>query len=175
MSKLKLLAACAASLLFVSCASVTTGGPPVALSPDVVQTARVDVITMSSDWLRAEDDFSDTFIEGVREELTECAAGPRPVNLRLHVNDLDRADRLATAVRGEGEHYVSGLAEFVDPRSGAVLGRYPIEVWAQAGGPVRALIGDRQMIVSETFGRELCRQAFGRNPRPHPLTRATPD
>lgn len=173
--KLKLLAACGAALALTACAGVTTGGPPVALSPDYVADSRVDVITMSSDWLRAEDDFSDTFIEEVREELNECAAGQRPLNLRLHVDDLDRADRLATAVRGDGEHYVAGLAEFVDPRSGAVVARYPIEVWAQAGGPVRALIGDRQMITSETFGRELCRQAFGRNPRPDPLARATPD
>lgn len=173
--KLKLLAACGAALTLSACAAVTAGGPPVALAPDLVADARVDVITMSSDWLLAEDDFSDTFTDEVREELNACAAGQRPLNLRLHVDDLDRADRLATAARGHGEHYVAGLAEFVDPRSGVVVGRYRIEVWAQAGGAVRALLGDRQMIISETFGRELCRQAFGRNPRPHPLTRATPD
>lgn len=175
MFKVFTAAAGAAALLLTACAPVTVGGPPQALSPQLADAVHVDTIIVSSDWLRSSSDFSDTFTDEVGEELRLCATGPRAVNLRVHVDDLDRADRLATAVRGRGAHYVSGQAEFVDPASGEVLGRYNIQVWAQAGGAVRALLGDREMIVSETFGRELCREAFGRNPRGNPLANATPD
>lgn len=157
----------------VGCAPTTLGGPPLALAPDVIAAARVDTIVMSSDWLTSEPDFSDTFVEELREELAQCAVGPRRLTLRVHVDDLRRGDRLEAVLAGGAEHQVSGLAEFVDPQNGVVLGRYPIRVTAGTNSRVAAALADRQMVVSEAFGRELCRQAFGRNPRGHPLTRAT--
>ena len=163
----------AALAIMAGCAPVTAGGPPLALSPELVSGARVDTIYMSSEWLRSEEDFSDTFTEEVREELTLCATGPKRLDLRVHLDDLRRGSRLDEVLRGEAEQQLSGLVEFVDRGSGAVVGRYPIAVSTRTQGRLAAAVADRQMVVSEAFGRELCRQAFGRNPRGHPLTRAT--
>ena len=71
-------------------------------------------------------------------------------------------------------HTLEGTVEFVDPsRGNLVVGRFPITVATTAGGRLAGLLGDRQMMVSEEFGRSVCDQAFGRNPRergPHNAT-----
>lgn len=154
-----------AMLSLAACAPVIEGGPPMELSSEWVAEARIDVISVSTQWLDAEEDFSDTLIEEVREELEGCANGGRRLNLRIHVNELRRADRLETVIRGEGMHSLVATAEFVDPVDRRVVGRYPLAVGTQAGGAVEALLGDRQMMVSEEYGRALCDAAFGRNPR----------
>lgn len=152
-------------LSLTACAPVIEGGPPIELTSDWVQTARIGAISISTQWIDAEDDFSDTLSEEVREELEGCANGDRRLDLRIHVNELRRADRLETAIRGEGMHSLVATAEFVDPQTRTVVGRYPLAVGTQAGGVAEALLGDRQMMVSEEYGRALCDAAFGRNPR----------
>jgi hypothetical protein len=158
-----------------ACAPVATGGPPLALPAALMDTARAGSITVSSDWLRSEDDFTDTFTDELRQELARCAVGTYPLDVRVHLDRLHRDGRLDVLLTGEGMHTLSGLVEFVDPaRGGRVVGRYPVSVGVQAGGRVAGLLGDRQMMVSEAFGRDLCTQAFGRNPRGPAVTRATP-
>lgn len=165
-----------APLCLVACAPVVQGGPPMPLSPDLVNGARVDVITMSSGWLQSEEDFSDTFTDEVREELTRCATGSRPLNLRLHVDDLERAGRLEGLVGGGGRHFLAATAEFTDPaRDDLVVGRFPITVEAPTSGGLAGVLADRQMVVSEAWARELCREAFGRNPRTPGPHNATPN
>ena len=168
-------AAVAALIATAACAPVIEGGPPIALPAALQETAQVGSITMSSEWLDAEEDFSDTFSDEVHEELSRCMHGTAPIDVRIHVEELRRADRLETFVNGDGVHTLSGTVEFVDPADGnRVLGRFPVSVATSAQGRLGALVGDRQMMVSEEFGRAICDQAFGRNPRdrgPHNATR----
>ena len=171
-----LIVAASAAARLCACTTVVQGGPPMPLSPELVSTARVDMITMSSAWLPAEDDFSDTFTDEVREELSRCATGSRPLNLRLHVDDLERADRLQGLLTGTGRHFLAATAEFTDPaRDNAVVGRFPVTVEAPVTGRVAGALADRQMVVSEAWARELCLEAFGRNPRVPGPHNATPD
>lgn len=156
----------AAALLAAACAPVIEGGPPIALPIGLQETAQVGSITLSSDWLNAEDDFSDTFSEEVREELGRCMWGTAPINVRVHIDRMQRAGRLEALFNGDGVHTLSGTVEFVDPSHGnRVLGRFPVSVATSAQGRAGGLLGDRQMMVSEEFGRAVCEQAFGRNPR----------
>lgn len=168
-------AAVAALVATSACAPVVQGGPPMDLPLALQETAQVGSITVSTGWLNAEEDFSDTFSEEVREELSRCMLGTAPIDVRIHVERLERASRAGALLTGEGMHTLEGTVEFVDPgRGGLVLGRFPISVATTAGGRLAGLIGDRQMMVSEEFGRSLCDQAFGRNPRdrgPHNATR----
>jgi hypothetical protein len=101
--------------------------------------------------------------------------GTAPIDIRVHVERLERADRAEVLLNGDGMHALEGTVEFVDPsRGNLVVGRFPISVATTAGGRLAGLIGDRQMMVSEEFGRSVCEQAFGRNPRdpgPHNATR----
>lgn len=168
-------AAAVAALVAVSaCAPVIEGGPPMDLPPGLQETAQVGAIYMSSDWLRAEDDFSETFSEEVHEELKRCMWGTAPIDVRIHIDDMQRAGRVETLLNGDGAHTLSGTVEFVDPSHGnRVVGRFPVSVATSAQGRLGGLIGDRQMMVSEEFGRAICDQAFGRNPRdrgPHNAT-----
>ncbi|MDP2764259.1 MAG: hypothetical protein Q8O54_05420 [Brevundimonas sp.] len=164
----------AALLAFTACAPVIEGGPPIALPIGLQETAQVGSITLSTAWLNAEEDFADTFSDEVREELGRCMWGTAPINVRVHIDDIRRADRLGVLLNGDGVHTLSGTVEFVDPADGdRVLGRFPVSVATSAQGRLGGLLGDRQMMVSEEFGRAVCEQAFGRNPRdrgPHNAT-----
>ena len=164
----------AALLAFTACAPVIEGGPPIALPIGLQETAQVGSITLSTAWLNAEEDFADTFADEVREELGRCMWGTAPINVRVHIDDIRRADRLGVLLNGDGVHTLSGTVEFVDPADGnRVIGRFPVSVATSAQGRLGGLLGDRQMMVSEEFGRAVCEQAFGRNPRdrgPHNAT-----
>ena len=157
-----------------ACAPVVQGGPPLALPPGLAETAQIGSVHMSTDWLQVEDDFADTFVEEVNEEMQTCAYGTYPLDLRLHVEDVRRAGRLEVAITGEGTHEIRAVAELVDPqRENLIVGRYPLVVEVDAGGRLAGVFGDRQMRVSEAFGRALCDAAFARNPRrpgPHNAT-----
>lgn len=165
----------AALLASAACAPVVQGGPPIDLPPGLQETAQVGTIFMSSDWLQSEDDFSETLTDEVHEELSRCMHGTAPIDIRIHIDELHRADRLGVLLNGDGAHTLSGTVEFVDPTHGnRVVGRFPVSVATSAQGRLGALVGDRQMMVSEEFGRAICDQAFGRNPRdrgPHNATR----
>lgn len=164
----------AALLAVTACAPVIEGGPPIALPIGLQETAQVGSITMSSAWLNAEEDFAETFSDEVHEELRRCMWGTAPINVRVHIDDIRRADRLGVLLNGDGVHTLSGTVEFVDPANdNRVLGRFPVSVATSAQGRLGGLLGDRQMMVSEEFGRAVCEQAFGRNPRdrgPHNAT-----
>ncbi|MBU2290700.1 MAG: hypothetical protein KKC29_06345 [Alphaproteobacteria bacterium] len=164
----------AALLAVTACAPVIEGGPPIALPIGLQETAQVGSITLSTGWLDAEEDFSGTFSDEVHEELSRCMWGTAPINVRVHIDEMQRAGRLETLFEGDGVHTLSGTVEFVDPADGnRVLGRFPVSVATSARGRIGGLLGDRQMMVSEEFGRAVCEQAFGRNPRdrgPHNAT-----
>ncbi|MFA4893884.1 hypothetical protein [Brevundimonas sp.] len=166
--------AAAALLTTAACAPVVQGGPPIALPPGLQETAQVGSITLSSAWLNAEDDFAETFSDEVHEELKRCMWGTAPIDVRVHIDGMRRAGRLETLLNGDGVHTLSGTVEFVDPTHGnRVVGRFPVSVATSARGRLGGLLGDRQMMVSEEFGRAVCDQAFGRNPRdrgPHNAT-----
>ncbi|QYF86993.1 hypothetical protein [Brevundimonas sp. PAMC22021] len=163
-----------ATLVAAACAPVVAGGPPMAVLPGLQETAQVRNIYMSSDWLRAEDDFEDTFVDEVGDELQRCMWGTAPVDVRIHLDHLDRDGRLARLLNGGGEHRLSGTVEFVDPnRNNAVVGRFPVSTVVRDSGGLAGLVADRQMMVSEAFGRATCEEGFGRNPRGPRVTNAT--
>lgn len=167
------VSAVGAMALLCACASSVVGGPPMRLPAELAQGARIDVISMDSDWLRTNEDFSGTFTDEIREELDLCATGPRRLNMSVRVEDLRLGNRAQGVLNGRSEHHLSGVVEFVEPETRAIVGRYHLSVAAGTESGIEALVADRQMVVSEAFGRELCLQAFGRNPRGHPLTRST--
>lgn len=172
--KTAIAAAALAALSLTACAPVIEGGAPMALPVGLQETAQIGTITMSSAWLDSEEDFGDTFTDEVHEELRRCMHGTAPINLRVHIDDMHRTSRLGALLNGDGVHTLSGTVEFVDPsRGNRVVGRFPVSVATSIQGRVGGLLGDRQMMVSEEFGRAICEEAFGRNPRGHPLSNAT--
>jgi len=159
---LRPLLAAAATLSLAACATATMGSAPLPMAPEIAARSHIDVVRMTSDWVSGNPDFTDTFTDAVHENLADCARGPEKLDLRLHVSHTHREGRLAQLLNGGGAHEIAGVAEFVDPANGAVVGRYPIHVVVDAGGPVEALLADRQLMISDAFATALCRQAFGR-------------
>ncbi len=172
--KTQALAPLIAALACAACAPTVQGGPPLALPVGLAETASIGTVYVSTGWLATEDDFAATFAEEVDEEMQSCAYGTYTLDLRIHVEEVHRAGRVQMALTGQGEHEIRAVAELVDPRRGdEIMGRYPLIVRADAGGRLAGVLGDRQMIASEAFGRALCDAAFERNPRrpgPHNAT-----
>ena len=94
MRALTLAAIAAALTALTACAPVIEGGPPLTLPSGLQETAQIGSITVSSRWLDAESDFVDTFTDEVHEELGRCMWGSYPINLRVHLENLDRAGRV---------------------------------------------------------------------------------
>lgn len=155
------LAAAAAALALTACATATTGTYPLKLAPELASSSHIATVRMTSGWVRADAEFPATFLDEVHENLRGCATGPRKLDLNIQVDKVRQAPRLTALLRG-GEHELAAVAELTNPETGDIVGRYPIHVVVDAGGPVAALLGDRQMMVSDAFATELCRQAFGR-------------
>lgn len=159
-----------------ACAPVVAGGPNIALPIGLQETAQIGSVVLSSASMDAEGDFPETFMEEVREELSRCMWGTAPINLRVHLDRMDRSSRAEALLDGNGRYALAGTVEFVDPGSNnRVLGRYPIQVAVEAHGRTASVLGDRQMMVSEAFGRAVCEEAFGRNPRQAGAHNATTD
>lgn len=174
MKSLLTAAALAVLTATTACAPVVTGGPPIALPPGLQETAQVGSITLSTGWLNAEDDFAETFSVEVHEELSRCMWGTAPINIRVHIDEMQRAGRVAAVLNGDARQTMSGTVEFVDPtHDNRVVGRFPVAITTNVGGRVGAAFGDRQMMLSEAFGRAVCEEAFGRNPRDRGLHNAT--
>lgn len=137
-------------------------GPPVELPPEIARDARVDVIRMSSDWIDARPDFSDTFQWQVGAYLNRCAKGRRKLTLRTHVYDLEKEDPVGRLFR-RGEHQLAAVAEFIDRKSRQVVGRYYFDLGVGSGGFLKALVAEPELMLSEAYGKQLCAVAFPRD------------
>jgi len=130
-------------------------GPPLELPPEIASDARVDVIRMSTSWIDARDDFSDTFQWQVGAHLNACAKGSRKLTLRTHIYDLSKEDPVGRLVE-RGEHKLAAAAEFVDRKSRQVLGRYYFSLGVDSGGFLKALVAEPELMLSEAYGKQMC-------------------
>lgn len=118
-------------------------------------------------------DFSSTVETELREELSGCAAGPRPLNAVVLIDELRLDERLRSLADGRGFDVMIGTVELVDPASGAIVARYRIQSGTNSGGLLTRILSDRAANAAEEFGRALCMEAFGRNPRPPAILNGT--
>ncbi|HEY8571852.1 hypothetical protein [Phenylobacterium sp.] len=158
---LRVFAAAIAALSLSACATATVGSQRLEIDPALAQSSHINVVRMTSEWVRANEDFTDTFTDSVLENVRACATGPNKLDLHIHVIGVQRENRLVAVLDG-GQHEIAAIAELVEPSTRTVVGRYPIHVAVDAGSPIAALLSDRQLMVSDAFATELCNQAFGR-------------
>lgn len=157
------LAASAAALTLSACATTaTTGGPLQPLPVELAEASRIDSLIMTSEWVAANEDFGPTFSDAVLDRTRRCFRGERPLQLRVHVTEVRRADRALTVLNGRGVHEISALAEYKDLATGQIVGRELVALEVDAGGPFEALFEGRQLKVSDAFGQAICDRAFER-------------
>lgn len=122
----------------------------------------------------ADSDFRTDFEFELRQELKLCATGPRRLDAVILVDNLVYDDRLRSLVDGKGHDLVGGVVELTDPAlNNQVVARYRIEAGTNSGGLLTRILGDRLDAMAEEFGRALCMEAFGQNPRGHPILNTT--
>jgi hypothetical protein len=134
-------------------------GPAIDLPAEIAADAQVDVIRMSTDWLNAREDFSDTFDWQVGAHLRQCAKGKRKLTLRTHIPDLRKEDLIGRLFR-RGEHQMLAAAELIDRKSKAVVARYYFDLGVDSGAFAKALVAEPELMLSQAYGKELCAQAF---------------
>lgn len=177
------------------------GGPPVALTPAQADQIHIDAIHVEGTQYvldrfqsyRGEDptfeerqdplhshrapfiesDFAQTFEWELRDELKLCATGARPVTAVVLIDEFRMDERLRSLVDARGFDTVSGVVELIDPATDAVVARYRIRAGTNSGGLLSRIVGDRAGNAAEEFGRALCMEAFGRNPRPPAILNST--
>jgi hypothetical protein len=159
MTRFLLAALAAASLCAPAAAGTNIKGPPIDLPPEIARDARVDVIRMSSDWVQAREDFSDTFQWQVGAHLNRCAKGSRKLTLRTHVYDVAKEDAVGRLFE-RGQHDMEAVAEFVDRKTKQVVGRYYMDLGVDSGGFLKALVAEPELMLSEAYGKQLCAMAF---------------
>ncbi|RZJ18373.1 MAG: hypothetical protein EON91_05680 [Brevundimonas sp.] len=139
------------------------------LTPEPGETFTYDEKSQEADY-----DFRTDFEFEVRQELKRCATGSRPLNAVILVDNLVYDDRLRSLVDGKGYDVVGGVVELTDPAQGdRIVARYRIEAGTNSGGLLTRILGDRLDAMAEEFGRALCMEAFGQNPRGHPIFNTT--
>ncbi len=177
------------------------GGPPLALTPADADQLRVEAIHVEGtprvldgfQSYRGEDptfeerqdpsrprhapfiesDFSQTVEWELRDELKLCATGARPVTAVVLIDELRMDERLRSLVDARGYDTIGGVVEFVDPVTDTVIARYRIRAATNSGNLLTRIVGDRAMNAAEEFGRALCMEVFGRNPRPPAIQNST--
>lgn len=191
------IAATALAALLSACASIDVpevqGGPPLALEPLAADALSVRYIRVeTTQWVyrdyqettepdnRAWRDpaldmeFTSTVEEELGEELSRCATGNRQVDVTVLVTSREADRRLRSLLDGNGADTLGAIVELVEPGpEGRVLGRYAVQVGARSGNLLERAVGDSLMNTAEMMGRDLCLQAFGRNPRPPSVLNAT--
>jgi len=120
-----------------------------------------------------ESDFAGTVEWELSDELKLCATGERPVTAVVLIDEFHMDERLRSLVDSKGYDTISGVVEFVDPVTDTVIARYRIRAGTNSGNLLTRVLGDRMMNAAEEFGRALCMEAFGRNPRPPRILNST--
>jgi len=155
-----LAAAAAAALALAGCISTSDSAPISAVGADWRTSSRVETVTLERGELNVSPEFDDIFRQRVKARLDACATGERPLRLEATLTRLSKANPFVTAILF-GQNKVRGSARLVDVATGQVVGEYKIgqTVTGSRLGVIRMAEAEEQM--SDGFGAEVCKQAFG--------------
>lgn len=127
--------------------------------------------------LAIEDSLPYVLRDEMAQELDLCATGDRKVDVRVTITEFDIDDPSWPMHKIDGVHHIGGVVEFVDP-SGEIIGRYRLRSPLPSQSDMRELRFEYSAarVGAETFGRAVCREVFGRNPRrDDPQRNSTPE
>lgn len=160
MKRIALMAA-GAGLLLAGCVSTSSSEAVSAMGSDWRSNGRVESVTLERGDLNVTPEFDDIFRQRVQAKLDACAAGNRPLRLEAKLTKLTKANPFVTAIL-IGQNKVRGEARLVDVESGRTVGEYKIGQTVTGGrvGVIEMAQAEEQM--SDGFGEEVCKQAFGR-------------
>lgn len=141
---------------------VTSGGSGAVkpLSADLRSDARITSVVLQNRPGNVSRDFSAAFQSAVQSKLNKCANGDNGLTLTVTLNGYESANP-AIALFAPSQSQISGVAQMKDA-SGAVVGEYNIRRTLMIGGIAGAIVASgAEEHMSNAFGEELCKQAFG--------------
>jgi|GEM_PF-2483510 len=177
------LASVAAVALAGCVATANPDAPTVDMTAEMIdRVGPARIITKVDDgaWrfnLDVEDTLQYALNDEIRQEFELCATGDQPVDVRVTITEFDVDDPSWPAHQIDGVHHIAGTVEFV-AASGQVIGRYPVRAILPSRSEMRSLRYEYKAsrVAAESFGRAVCLEVFGRNPRlDDPQRNATPN
>lgn len=149
----------AGALASSGCASSSGTSTVRGLASELVTGGRVtDVRLMDGE--AGSSEFRRAFTSRVHDRLNACARGSTPLILEISLDEFKGANVVVAALI-PAQSKISGTARLLDA-SGETVGEYHIQRSLTAGGVVGAtLAAQAETTMSQAFGDEVCKQAFG--------------
>lgn len=142
------------------CVSMSRSEAVSALAPDLARNARVtEVLVTRAPSLKVTPAFDGLFKDRVSAKLAACAKGERPLRLEAHLERLDKANPVMTAVVA-GSNVLRSTARLIDPATGQVVASYKVGKTVVGGRFAVVVMSEAEEQLSDAFGDELCAQAF---------------
>lgn len=164
MKRFGLVACAGAGMVLAGCVSTSSSEAVSAIGADWRTTSRVESVSLErSPDLNVTPEFDALFRDRVKAKLDACATGQRPLRLEASLTRLTKANPLVTAIL-IGQNKVRGTARLIDVETGRTVGEYKIGRTVTGGrvGVIEMAQAEEQM--SDGFGAEVCKQAFGAKP-----------
>ncbi|MET0272469.1 MAG: hypothetical protein ABW360_05725 [Phenylobacterium sp.] len=142
------------------CMTMSRSATVAPMSAAQANDGRIAEIVLTRDpGLKVTPEFDGIFRQHVQAKLDGCFKGSRPLKLEASIDRLDKANPVMTAVIG-GANVLRGAARLVDPATGQAVADYKVGATIVGGriGVVKMAEAEEQL--SDSFGDELCKQAF---------------
>lgn len=147
-------------IMLGACTSSGNSGAVRALSADLKSGASIGSVVLHNTPANVSDGFAEAFQTAVQGRLDECARGSQALNLTVTLDGYHSANA-AIALFAPSKSEISGVAQLTDA-SGAVVGEYRIQRSLMIGGLAGMVVATgAEGHMSNAFGEELCKQAFG--------------
>lgn len=152
-----------AAVLLSGCVSLSRSAAVTPVTEEVASDGRVVEIVLDKGDVAVSSEFDEVFRRHVQAKLDGCARGRRPLRLEARIDRLSKANPLLTAVVA-GANVLRGTARLVDVATGESVGEYRIGQTVVGGRIAVIRMAQAEEQMSDGFGQELCRQAFGAQP-----------
>ena len=160
MSAQRLAVIFAAAGLLSGCVNLSRSAAVAELPTELARDGRVEEVVLTQAPPTVSPEFADLFRQRVKAKLDGCATGTRPLRLEASVERLTRTNPVVTAVVA-GANVLRGTARLVDVATGEPAGEYQIGSTVVGGRIAVIRMAEAEEQMSDAFGQELCRQAFG--------------
>lgn len=159
--KFQVFGVASAAFVLVGCVSSGSGDTILALAPEQAARASVGDIVLSSQPDNVSAEFADVFSRSVRTAVDKCATGAQPLRLEVRITEFQRANPAMTFLVGDS-NVIKGQAALIDPATGQKVADFDIARSVGGGGLIAAAgLSQAEEQMTEAFGQEICRRAFG--------------
>ena len=149
-----------AAVALAGCMGMSRSAAVAPLARDWASNSHVESVSLTHSGLKVTPQFEDIFRQRVKAKLDACAKGERPLRLEASLARLDKANPVMVAVLG-GANVLRGDARLIDAATGQQVGAYEVGKTIVGARFAVVKMGEAEEQLSDAYGDELCKQAFG--------------